>query len=325
MSLSIDDLAKVEDMSSTLEEWGLLSAYEHLLQMVAARRVAIPESHLFEFAAREFERYGKRRKGGMVNLEHEKRVATYRQRQISRRIHDTARELRFDALRKEEENQKKETFKDVENFLMQGVSTVEDDGVKQVHTKHELQQPEQELEQEDYMEEKTNGDQASTPDILLQRDSVTERLQVTKVEKTTENRNDLNDLTVFAPLLVNLIFKSLDQRQEKQEEKQEDEQENEDAQEDEHEDEQRRPEQHEQKPETETQQGVDGDSSDLSDGSDLSLLSESPVLDSFDTEVEITDSMSRVVETEASVVVGDESSIGQTGLLSVTLGADESE
>ena len=129
MSLSIDDLAKVEDMSSTLEEWGLLSAYEHLLQMVAARRVAIPESHLFEFAAREFERYGKRRKGGMVNLEHEKRVATYRQRQISRRIHDTARELRFDALRKEEENQEKETFKDVENFLMQGVSTVEDDGV----------------------------------------------------------------------------------------------------------------------------------------------------------------------------------------------------
>ena len=86
-----------------------------------------------------------------------------------------------------------------------------------------------------------------------------------------------------------------------------------------------RPEQHEPEPETETQQGVDGDSSDLSDGSDLSLLSENLVLDSLDTEVEITDSMSRVVETEASVVVGDESSIGQTGLLSVTLGADESE
>ena len=71
MSITIDDLGKAEDFSQQLEDMGLLAAYHHVLQAIAARRVSIPESHLYEFAAREFERYGQRRKGGMINLKQE--------------------------------------------------------------------------------------------------------------------------------------------------------------------------------------------------------------------------------------------------------------
>ena len=97
MSLTIDQLGQAEDMSRKLEEWGLLAAYEHLLTEMSKRRVSIPTSHLYEYAAREFERFAARRKDGIHDSysKREQRKAVYRQRQVARRIHDTAREHRF--------------------------------------------------------------------------------------------------------------------------------------------------------------------------------------------------------------------------------------
>ena len=260
--LSTDHIATAEKMSQQLEEWGLLGAYSHLLNQIAARRVAIPPTHLYEFAAREFERYGSRRKGGMINLQHEKRIAGYRQKQISRRIHDTARELRFDKALREVELENKTKNEPVEDFLMLGVDLSQDTETPQETpqvTPQETPPPEQEILKDFLMQ---GADDQRPEDVQANRQrpasesnkrktikqmtskssmdfvgNVFEQCGVpsphsnrcqetptpeklglsipieTAPSTTTEN---LGDLQVFAPMLLNLVFKSFDQQNDRQ-------------------------------------------------------------------------------------------------------------
>jgi len=260
--LSTDDIATAEKMSQQLEEWGLLGAYKCLLEQISARRVAIPPTHLYEFAAREFERYGSRRKGGMINLQHEKRIAGYRQKQISRRIHDTARELRFDKALREVELENKTKNEPVEDFLMLGVDLSQDTETPQETpqvTPQETPPPEQEILKDFLMQgvddqrpedvqanrqrpasesnkrktikqmtSKSSMDfvgnvfeQCGVPSPHSNRCQETptpEKLGLsipieTAPSTTTEN---LGDLQVFAPMLLNLVFKSFDQQNDRQ-------------------------------------------------------------------------------------------------------------
>ena len=381
MSITIDDLGKAEDFSQQLEDMGLLAAYHHVLQAIAARRVSIPESHLYEFAAREFERYGQRRKGGMINLKQEERVSAQRQRQVARRIHDKAREFRFaknyaseedeedrrnllqlagiadeneevvavaSTTKEEEEEEEEQQQEDVKHFLMDGVmvenNTKNDDRIDVTEEQADITNFLMEGvvvkngdEEDKEVESSSSGNivetlqerrqQIPTPDVLLHRTSAEDNMMTIGKEEmetidtidsrqkegattingeTTNSKNevDLASLQVFAPMLLKVIFDSIDK------------------------------EDHNNATELESKTSPDDvsvQSSDLSDGSDLSLLSESMeesnkrvpttavdddgedgddvVLDSLDIERDVTESTTLVEENGSSM----------NGLISVSL------
>ena len=372
MSITIDDLGKAEDFSQQLEDMGLLAAYHHVLQAIAARRVSIPESHLYEFAAREFERYGQRRKRGMINLKQEERVSAQRQRQVARRIHDRAREFRFaknyaseedeedrrnllqlagivdeneevvsvesttkkedeDEDEEDEEQQQKpslmdgvmvenntkgddridvtEEQADITNFLMEGVVVFkngdEDDKEEENsfpgNNVETLQERRQEIPTPDVLLHRTSaednvmkiGKEEVTIDTSRQKEGAT---MINGETTNSKNEVDLASLQVFAPMLLQVIFDSIDK------------------------------EDHNNATELESKTSPDDvsvQSSDLSDGSDLSLLSESMeesnkrvpttavdddgedgndvVLDSLDTERDVTETTTLVEENGSSM------------------------
>jgi hypothetical protein len=237
-TLSNEDISEAEEMSRQLEDWGLLGAYENMLQSVASRRVAIPSSHLFEFAAREFERYGKRLRNGMINELKEKRIATYRQKQVSRRIRDTARELSFDrnvlinevnsaeqflmqsvdqnvnqnvnqranqrtdSWTDEQEFQHRVERDDVEEFLIQDVE------VSYIVKKDDIIENETVIETEETIKEYPINSETPTPEKLGFVKS-TKKIEEESNE-LIETEKKLNDLKVFAPMLLNMIFTSID-------------------------------------------------------------------------------------------------------------------
>ena len=74
--------ASVSEMQASLESMGLLAAYDHVLSELVNRRTSVPPSHLMEFVAREFERFGQRWQGGMVSQTRVARDAHRRKRQM---------------------------------------------------------------------------------------------------------------------------------------------------------------------------------------------------------------------------------------------------
>ena len=310
--MDIDQLRQAEDMSRLLEEWGLLAAYEHVLTEIAKRRVSIPVSHLYEFAAREFERHGSRMKDGRIDTSREQRKSNYRQRQVSRRIHDTARELRFtqvtqvttqelepvtDFLMSGVEDlskiEQKLGSEEAVDFLMQGVTTkpepVTDFVMPGVEDLQKIEQALASKEAANFLMQGVTIESdpenvprgKCTPDVLFDRENVKDQtenqnkhtcttitdnsssnntINESQADEEQSNREDLSSLKVFAPMLLKVIFESLDNKEN-------------------------------------NSQKYDNplayQSSDLSEGSDLSLLSESQensnivVLDALNTQEDI--------------------------------------
>ena len=312
MSLTIDQLGQAEDMSRKLEEWGLLAAYEHLLTEMSKRRVSIPTSHLYEYAAREFERFAARRKDGIHDSysKREQRKAVYRQRQVARRIHDTAREHRFatalveqhEVMKQQQQQQQQQQLQAnesilstganittsspsndfVSDFLMEGVDVKETEAALATEERGELLtgflmqgvvvKDEDDEDEENLEISFSTLGQALTQDVIETAiETVSPRLQPTLNKKPTLeillNRNpsnqdlpeiehnsndnlsnDLASLNIFGPMLLQVIFDSLD--------KQEDQEDNEDQED----------------KEDASSLNV---SSDLSSGSDVSCFTES--------------------------------------------------